>query len=200
MPGSNIQWYRWALGMVDLTDETPRVNEATDLSHWSARSLDITSATLPPVNPPPGRRLSELLYIEAQDTNGLRSLGIVDLVFQRPAFNEDLLFVNDTRLRPDFESSPGVLDPPTGSWPTAAELDTFLYARGGVPWRGYPVGTVSPPGVFNGYTYDTLGTRGLLEVPLSLLGRYRHVVWYTDDIAASLPVSAHPRLMINPGA
>ena len=76
------------------------------------------------------------------------------------------------------------MDPPAGPWPTAAELDTFLFARGGVPWRSYPAGTLSPPGIFSGYEFDTIGTRGISAdgvVPLSLLGQYRHIVWYTDS-------------------
>jgi hypothetical protein len=72
---------------------------------------------------------------------------------------------------------------PGGPWPSAAELDTFLYARGGVRWRYYiPVTTLSPPGIFNGYAFDTLGTRSLSKgvLPLSTLLNYRHVVWMTD--------------------
>ncbi len=81
--GSSVRWYRWALGSVDLLDETPRVNEATDLQRWSVRSL-ATSATIGPFTPPPGRSLSRLFYIEVEDSNGLRSLGIVDIVVRRP--------------------------------------------------------------------------------------------------------------------
>jgi hypothetical protein len=63
-----------------------------------------------------------------------------------------------------------------------------LFARGGYPWRQTqepPSGVTSPPGVFAGYAFDTLGTRLGLEVPsngvtLETLGRYRHVVWIVD--------------------
>jgi hypothetical protein len=69
-----------------------------------------------------------------------------------------------------------------GVWPTAAELDTYFFARGGKPWRCYPAGTLSPVGIFQGYAFDTLGTRFLPQGTLTLqqLSRYRHVVWYTD--------------------
>src|SRR5262245_216299 len=186
-PGGEIHSYRWVLAPVDISDETPRIDEATDLHHWSARSATTTSATLPAVNPPPGRRLTQALYIEVQDTNGLKSLGIVDIIVSQPIFHGDLLFVDDTRMRPDMSPSPGQIDPPQGPWPTAAELDTFLFARGGFPWRAYPPGTLSPPGIFNGYAFDTLGTRGYPGgiPPLSVLGGYRHVVWYTDETGAT---------------
>jgi len=39
----------------------------------------------------------------------------------------------------------------TQAWPSATELDTFLYARGGVPWRctiSPPSGVLSTPGLF----------------------------------------------------
>src|SRR5206468_8006658 len=44
--------------------------------------------------------------------------------------------------------------------------------------------------VFNGYPFgdaDTMGTRGSLSgiVPLARLGRYRVVIWYTDDVGAT---------------
>jgi hypothetical protein len=43
------------------------------------------------------------------------------------------------------------------------------------------------PGIFNGYAYDTVGTRGIASgiLPLSILGRYRHVVWLTDALGAT---------------
>ena len=65
----------------------------------------------------------------------------------------------------------------------AAELDTFLYARGNKPWKNQTPGTLSPSGVFNGYEFDTTGTRlqkADPTIPLALIGRYRHVVWLVD--------------------
>jgi hypothetical protein len=68
--------YRWALDIEDVSDQTPRTDEATDLTHWSAPSLMTTSATLPPfpLTDPPG---THRLYIEAQDHVGVKSLGII---------------------------------------------------------------------------------------------------------------------------
>jgi hypothetical protein len=209
--GAEIDWYRWALAPVDLVERVPWADDPARWNHWSARSPTNTSATVGPFHPPPGGALTRWLYIEAEDTHGFRSLGIVELVARRPAFNQDLLIVDDTRLRVDLASgAPGEVQPPAGPWPTAAELDTFLFAKGGFPWRSYPVGTVSPPGIFNGYDYDTIGTRGFSldgVVPLSLLSQYRHVVWYVDEAGANYlshpsdhdtPITAL-RLMSAPG-
>jgi hypothetical protein len=102
--------------------------------------------------------------------------------------NRDLLVVDDTRFIVDGKSPSTTLclDRPIGAWPTAAELDTFLFARGGFPWRCYPSGTLSPAGLFGGYACDTIGTRALqgAGIPLATLGQYRHVLWITDDRAA----------------
>jgi hypothetical protein len=68
-----IRWYRWALDIADVFDETPRIDEATDLAHWSVKSLDATAAGLGPFAPGEVHRL----YIEASDDIGLVSLGIV---------------------------------------------------------------------------------------------------------------------------
>jgi hypothetical protein len=78
---------------------------------------------------------------------------------------------------------PDSLRPPSGVWPSTAELDTFLFAVGGVRWRMTPNGTLSSAGIFQGYGYDTIGTRRGLEdptLPFDLLGHYRHLVWITD--------------------
>jgi hypothetical protein len=71
--GTEIRSYRWALDIADVTDETPRIDEATDLSHWSAPSLTATSATLGPWNSGDSHRL----YAEVTDSQGFKSLGIV---------------------------------------------------------------------------------------------------------------------------
>ena len=56
-----------------MSDETPRIDEETDLEHWSQKSLDATAATLGPFAPGEVHRL----YIEASDDIGLISLGII---------------------------------------------------------------------------------------------------------------------------
>ena len=61
---------------------------------------------------------------------------------------------------------------------------------------------LSKPGVFFGYSCDTLGTRQGYElanvgVPLSTLGRYRNLVWMTDATGAS-PTSGGSTAPVNP--
>jgi len=72
-----VAWYRWALDIEDVTDQTPRVDEQTDLRHWSAPS-GATTATLPPflLSHPPTPEVHRF-YVEAQDRIGFRSLGII---------------------------------------------------------------------------------------------------------------------------
>jgi len=189
--GFKVTGYRWALDIADVSDETPRTNK-NDLAHWSAWNLATTSATVGPFH---GAALDvpHRLYVEAQDASGVVSLGIVEFRLVRPTFDKDLLIVDDTRRGPDMKSrvlnpnSPDSLAAPTGPWPTAAELDTFLYAVGGVRWRMTPNGSLSPQGIFKGYRFDTLGTRrSLLDptIPLDVLGRYRHIIWMTDAMGA----------------
>jgi hypothetical protein len=203
-PGSEIKRYRWVMDLVDLSDETARSNEATDWYHWSTWSLNTTSATIgpfPPLPTDPPDPNEHKFYIEAEDTNGLLSIGIIFFRAIRASLEKPLLVVDDTRYRPDYRSGGGqIVDQPSGPWPTLAELDTFLFARGGVPWHSYPgyggaSPTLSSPGVFTelGYTlgvdYDTVGTRGRFGstgfVPLSILGQYRHVLWYTEANGAA---------------
>ena len=186
-PGANVRRYRWVMDLIDLTDQTRRQDEARDWTNWSQWSLNTTSASVGPF----GTNGEEhLFYIEAEDNNGLVSLGTIRFTVVRATFEKNLLFVDDTRLRVDqrISGSNPAIRPPVGSWPTAAELDTFLFAKGGHPWKAYPAGTMSSPGILNGYQFDTLGTRGISAdgtMPLSKLGLYKHVVWYVDQASAS---------------
>src|SRR5207247_1597482 len=84
------------------------------------------------------------------------------------------------------EPRPG--PPPRGEWPTAAELDTFLFAAGGKPYRCYPAGTLSPVGIFAGYDPDTLCTHFETSRTLHLqrLDHYRNIVWMVDLNSAFL--------------
>jgi hypothetical protein len=205
--GADIRFYRWCMDINDLTDETPRYDENLDWYHWSRHSLLTTSATV-------GKFVNNgeehLFYIEAEDNNGLRSLGIIRFTVVRATFDkEPILFVDDTRLTPDQLTTGGGYAPPRGQWPSAAELDTFFFARGNVPWRGYPDGTLTKRGIFDGYDYDTIGTRGILSgiMPLARLGLHHLVVWYTDDISSTYtgnpvdllqPITSL-RLMSSPG-
>lgn len=185
--GTFVSGYRWKLDG-DVADQTPRANEATDVSRWSRWSPLTTSCTVPAIVPPAGQfSETHFFYLEARDNEGQTSLAVVQFDAIRPRFDKRLLIVDDTRYKLDSRLASGALAPPSGAWPTAAELDTFLYAVGGRPWTGYPAGTLSPPGLFAGYDFDTLGTRyqpgGL--VTLGQLGRYREIVWLVDGKSAT---------------
>lgn len=182
-PGAEMKRYRWVVDLDDLTDETERTGP-DDINHWSPWSLNTTSATIGPFY---NNNEIHTFYIEAEDNNNLKSLGIVEFTVVKSTFENDILFVDDTRLSPDRFTGNNLI-PPVGTWPTAAELDTFFYARGGNPWKRYPSGSISPIGIFSGYNYDTLGTRQITTgiVPLSTLGRYKTVVWYVDAGGANL--------------
>ncbi len=73
--GARVHAYQWALDIEDVFDRSPRVNEATDLAHWSLASPATRSATVGPF----AAGEKHLLYIEVTDSHGLRSLGIVQL-------------------------------------------------------------------------------------------------------------------------
>ena len=182
IPGSSMRSYRWALDIQDLDDETERTDQATDLSHWSPKNLDVTSATIGPF---PGSSVVHKFYLEAEDINGLKSLGIIGFTAVEPTFDRPLGIIKDTRLATDDKSIATATCPnsPQGRWPTSAELDTFLYARGGFPWKCYPAGTITTTGLFTGYDFDTVGTlnkRIDQTVSLVTLGRYRHLLWLAD--------------------
>lgn len=182
--GAHVRSYRWSLDNENLLDDTPRTDESLDLGRWSAPS-HATSATIGPFH---GATQQHFFYVEALDDLGLKSLGIVAITAVQATFDRPLLIVDDTRLVPDAIASNGTPVNPLGPWPTASEADTFLYARGGAPWKNMPPGTLSQPGIFNGYDFDTLGTRTGrrdLSVPLALLGHYRHVIWIVDGKSAT---------------
>src|SRR6185436_1035002 len=111
--GSTIKSFRWALDIQDVTDQTPRIDENTDLSHWSTPSANVTSVRLGPFAGGEVHRL----YLEAEDNVGLKSLGIIRMQVVQPTFENELLIVDDTRLTPD-----GYLGDcaraPLGDWPT----------------------------------------------------------------------------------
>lgn len=199
--GSAMRSYRWVVDLLDLTDETPRTG-LDDIYHWSEKNLGTTSATIGPFA---GSDTIRTFYIEAEDINGLVSLGIIKFKVVQATFEKPLLFVKDYRMAVDKRGVGQTLcmDPPTGGWPSTAELDTFLFARGGFPWRCYPNNEISRPGLLAAYRlgvdYDTLGTRtgrADLSVPLSRLGQYRHVVWMVDRLGVSYDFpGTHPTPM-----
>lgn len=73
--GVHLHAYRWTLDIADLSDETPRIDEATDLAHWSAPSATTTSATVGPF----AAGEQHFLYVEVTDTNGFKSLATLNL-------------------------------------------------------------------------------------------------------------------------
>ncbi len=187
-PGAIVRGYRWALDIDDLSDQTQRTNERTDLKHWSQEGGELTSATVGPF----GGGETHLFYIEAVDNNGLRSLATVSFFVVQSSLAKNLLVVDDTRYTIDSKrvSTSSCVDLPVSAarWPTAAELDTFLFARGGNQIKCYPTGTLSRPGLFAGYEFDTTGTRtgqSEVRVPLAKLGNYAHVVWICEAIGSN---------------
>ncbi len=182
--GSDIESYRWGLDIEDLFDYvTPRNPETTDLKHWSTPSASVTQAT---VGPFAGGEI-HFFYILAEDNNTLKSMGTIRLEVVAPTFNRPLLVIDDTRLKPTVYRSSRDTCPisPSGPWPNRAEMDSFMFARGGKWWKCQ--GRMSNQGLFGAYDYDTFGTRinkEVLTVKLSLLAKYRHVVWMVDGPGA----------------
>ena len=201
--GAQVSGYRWALDMVDqdITDETGRTDDQ-DLKHWSTWSADETSITIPPLAGSPSGPALHYLYVMARDNLGFATLFTLRLEVIEPTRARDLLVVDDRS---------GTLAGAIGPYPVEAEEDTFFYAVGGFPDR--LVGGTSQPGSFAGISYDTLDYRARLltgglgyGVPLSLLGRYKAVAWYTDATSASagpgtgtIPVGTALRYMNGPG-
>ncbi len=202
-PTQTVSGYRWVLDPVDFADETPR-SSPSDVHHWSAWSVNATAISLPPLTDTGVKRREHFLYVEGRAgfggcnpaTSDFVSVGILHLVTVHAEMSHELLVVNDTRFEPDRVGTGGCPAFYTQPWPSAAELDTFLYARGNVTWRctrNPTTGVLSMPGLLAGYSFDTLGTRGMLSgavppggftggqsVPLSVLADYRHVIWLTD--------------------
>lgn len=188
--GGELKQSRWVLDLEDLSDETERT-DVRDWYHWSQWSVASLSATIGPFNPPAGRHENHLFFVECEDVNGLKSLGIIQFTVLNPSFANDLLMVQDARLQGDLLKSDGTYQPPPGTWPSKAELDTFFYARGGFPWRGaYQLLSpppLSPQGIFDGYAFDTVSVRQFPDgiIPLSLLDKYKCVIWYCDNTTAA---------------
>ena len=188
-PAVTVVAYRWAIDIADLTDETPRTDEPTDLAHWSQRSARAPLVALGPY-PASFAGTDHRLYLEAEDNRGFKGLAVVRFRVIAADFGRNtVLVLKDTRLRPDaLDRATGCVARPTGFWPSQAELDTFLFARGGFPWRCYPTGARSPAGLFARWSVDTLGTRPRTGDPtlrLSQLSRYGHVIWIVDSKSAA---------------
>ena len=188
--GSRIQHFRWMVNG-NVNDNTARTDEANDYERWSRADPTMPNGvTLRPF--PDG---DHRFYLECEDNNTQKSLGILKMTAITPSFDKQLIVVNDTRLEVNkflFDPTRVTPDAYTKGWPSKCELDTFLFARGGVPWRGTrnpTTGVISPSGVMAGYDFDTLGTRLGLEnpargVPLSRIGQYRNLIWLVDETGA----------------
>ena len=187
--GGPIRSYRWAVDILNVFDDTQRSDEELDLAHWSQPTTAVTSCR---IGPYAGGECHKF-YLETEDINHLRSLGIVRFCAVQATFEKELLIVDDTRyLLDEKQATASCVSPPKSNWPTAAELDTFLYAKGGVPWKCYPaVGgqtQLSSPGIFAGYDFDTVGTNLRIQdltIKLATLGRYRHLIWIVNAAAAN---------------
>lgn len=197
--GSFVRGYRWAVDLASLDDVTPRADEDRDLAHWS-RPTSSTGVTLPVFAPPAGRQSeTHFFYLEATGDLGLRSIAVMQFAVVRASFERELLVIDDTWFPPDRPAAGGCVQAPSGNWPMAAELDTFLYAVGDKPYRCYPTGTRSPVGLFAGYAFDTLGTHLVPAsvLNLQLLDRYRNIIWLSD-INSALTFELDPRVATRP--
>ena len=94
---TRIKLFRWAMDIANLDDNTPRSDERTDTRHWSQAGAENKSATVGPFL----SDTTHFFFIESEDVNGLKSLGIVNFRVVVPTFNHDLLVVNDTQRLPD---------------------------------------------------------------------------------------------------
>ena len=149
-----IRSYRWALDIADVTDQTPRIDEETDLAHWSAPSLTATSATLGPF----AAGATHRLYIEAEDRAGVRSLGIARIEVGQNAARP----LAAGREAPRVVSlSPGAI---TGSQaelryslPSSAEVSIAAYDIGGR--RVATIESASRPAGAHHVTWDRSGMR-----------------------------------------
>ncbi len=176
--GSSLAGYRWSVDIEggDVASEKPRVNDS-DPHHWSSWSLTDQSAIVGPFTGSVDSTVNHFLYVEARDQVGFVSLFTLRLSVIVARFDKPLLVIDDMYGTPGA----GTLTP----YPTEAEQDTFHFAVGGVPNR--LSSGLSIPGAFADFAYDTLDYRyfGRAGIPLSTIGRYRVVAWYTDNGSSS---------------
>jgi hypothetical protein len=176
--GSSLAGYRWAIDIEDgdITNEESRADDG-DVHHWSAWSLDETQATVGPFAGSIDTTVQHFLYVEARDQVGFVSLFTLRLSVIVARLDKPLLVIDDMY---------GTLGTTTTvPYPIEAEQDSFYFSVGGVPDR--LVGGTSVAGAFAGFPYDTLDYRffGRAGIPLSTLGRYKVVAWYTDNTSSS---------------
>jgi hypothetical protein len=188
LPGAEIRGFRWVLDPPDqdIFNETPRDHE-NQTWRWSSWSIFERTATIGPFELDGNQARSHRFYVEARDNGGLVSIVIIeirilafDTTVERP-----LLVLDDFRGDPDVWRNEDPNDPrsyqPYGDFPSEAVLDTLMFAVGGVPYQYRPAGTLSEPGMFAGFDYDTLDYRvaKFRGLPLDVLFRYEAVVIFT---------------------
>ena len=184
-PGTALAGFRWVLDPPngEIGDETPRENDSQTY-RWSPWALAEQSATVGPFTGTD----PHYLFVEARDNGGGMSLVTTQInIVQRTS---QFLVIDDVQGPVDMDYGP--TNPssfqPYGNFPTEAVLDTLLYAVGGKPYKHRPTGTLSRPGMFAGFDYDTLDYRFRLSqgLPQDLLFRYAAVIIYTtrSDVLA----------------
>jgi len=153
-PGAEIVAYRWMLTATPSTSGAAPTSRKTCTTGARRRERDVGDN-----RPILGWR--PLLLRQGRGQYGAQALATVHFRSVEATFKKSLLIVDDTRRSPDNFLADGTLLPVATTWPAAAELDTFLYAVGGVPWRRAPAGMLSPQGVLAGFDYDTIGPHGV---------------------------------------
>jgi len=201
--GAIVTGYRWAVDIEgqDISNETPRRDDG-DFAHWSSYSLNEVSTLIGPFPGSLDSTITHFFYLEARDNLGFVSLFTIRLRIVKPRFDRELLVIDDMYGTPsEHFDAPGE-DPPytvpfKGGFPMEAEQDSFYFSAGGFPDSlriiGRPIapgdgpGSISRPGCFAGFDYDTLDYRFYPNesVLLEDLARYKVVVWYTDQASAS---------------
>src|SRR5262249_48840960 len=138
----------------DITDQTPRADDSQTY-RWSGWAATEQTALLGPFS----GSAKHYFYVEARDNSGALSLVQIEIsVIQRTG---SFLVIDDFDGPPDMDYGPASTYSfqPYGNFPTEAVLDTLFYAVGGKPYQHRPAGTLSVPGVFAGFDYDTLDYR-----------------------------------------
>ncbi len=200
--GTVLAGFRWVLDPIDgdIFNEAQRENDSQTY-RWSSWSTSEQSTTVGPfyqitvVDGHADTTVFHRLFIEARDNTGSISLMIIELevvraLFKDPSVARNILFFDDFRGEPDRPDHQ-----PYANFPIESVLDTLMYAVGGFPFQFRPPGTLSNPGIFAGYfsdasgkvVSDTLDYRFLptTGLPLSIMARYKAVVWYTNSSDAA---------------
>ena len=199
--GAIVTGYRWAVDIEgqDISNETPRRDDG-DFAHWSNYSLSEVTTVIGGFPGSDEGTITHFFYLEARDNLGFVSLFTIRLRIVKPRFDRELLVIDDMYGTPserNFDANGVPSVPYKGGFPMEAEQDSFYFAAGGVAdslrIMGIPAapgdgpGSISRPGCFAGFDYDTLDYRFYPNESILLedLARYKVVVWYTDQSSAA---------------